>query len=97
MGVFSLWTCKEKYMDKRFERLYILKIKKGEMKKLKQICEDYRIRHNNVFEGATKFHLIYGIDGNGLIYLSQVMALRGIDFNSLREFENYLSQFEEKN
>lgn len=84
-------------MDKRFDRLYILKIKQGQIPELKQICEDYQIRHNNVFEGATKFHLIYGINGNGLIYLSQVMALRGIDFNSLEEFENYLSQFVEKN
>lgn len=80
-------------MDNRFKRLYILKIKDGEIPKLKQVCEDYHIAHNGVFEGAQKFHIIWGINENGLIYLSHVMALNGIDFNSLDELINYLDSF----
>ncbi len=88
---------KEEYMDQRFNRLYIFRVKEGELNRLQQICEDYHINDNGIFEYASKKHIIYGVNEDGLIYLSQVMALRGIDFNSLDEFEEYLSQFTEKN
>ena len=49
-------------MDSRFKRLYILKIKMGEIKRLRQLCEGYHIANNNVFDGAKDFHLIYEIN-----------------------------------
>lgn len=84
-------------MDKRFERLYILQIEEGEKYRLEQLCDDYHINTNGTIEGAVDFHVIWGIGGCGLIYLSQVMALRGIDFKSLDELEEYLEKFNEQN
>lgn len=80
-------------MDQRFNRLYILRVKEGELNHLKQICEDYLINDNGIFEYASDKHVIYGINEDGLIYLSQVMATRGIDFNSLDELVGYCEQF----
>ena len=76
-------------MDRRFNRLYIFRVKEGELNRLKQICEDYLINDNDIFEYASDKHVIYGINEDGLIYLSHVMATRGIDFNSLDELEEY--------
>ena len=84
-------------MDSRFDRLYILKIGEGKIPKLKQLCEDYNIADNGVFENAADFHRIWGIGPNGLIYLSYGMAQKGFDFNSLDEFEAYLEKFVVKN
>ena len=84
-------------MDSRFDRLYILKIGEGKISKLKQLCEDYNIVDNGVFENSADFHRIWGIGPNGLIYLSYGMAQKGFDFNSLDELENYLERFMIKN
>ena len=83
--------------DKRFDRLYVLKIENGEIDRLKQVCEDYHIADNGTFEHAANFHCIWGIADFGLIYLSYAMAQRGFDFNSIDELEAYLEQFETKN
>lgn len=83
-------------MDQRFNRLYILRVKGGELNHLKQICEDYLINDNGIFEYASNKHVIYGINEDGLIYLSQVMATRGIDFNSLDELVEYCEQFDSR-
>ena len=80
-------------MDQRFNRLYILRVKEGELNRLKQICEDYLINDNGIFEYASDKHVIYGINEYGLIYLSHVMATKGIDFNSLDELIRYCEQF----
>lgn len=77
--------------DSRFERLYILKTKEGEIEILKQLCEDYHIQTNNVFEKAASFHRAWGFTEAGLIYLSHTMFIYSkIDFNSLEEFEKFL-------
>ena len=84
-------------MDTRFNRLYILKIKDGELPRLKQICVDYGIADNGALEKAVPFHRIWGISPNGLLYLSYGMAEKGFDFDSLDELENYLDSFLTKN
>ena len=56
-------------MDRRFDRLYILKINDGEIKRLQQLCEDYNISDNGVFDSAAPFHRIWGFNENGLIYM----------------------------
>lgn len=83
-------------MDRRFDRLYILKIEDGEIKRLQQLCEDYNISDNGVFNGAAPFHRIWGFNENGLIYLSYGMAQHGFDFNSIDELEEFLDRFEIK-
>ena len=83
--------------DPRFSKIYILKIEEGEIDRLRRVCEDYRISDNGAFENAASFHRIWGIDENGLIYLSYGMAQRGFDFNSIDELEDYLSKYECKN
>ena len=80
--------------DNRFSRLFILKIEEGQIPQLKQLCEDYNIVDNGVFENAADFHRIWGIGPNGLIYLSYGMAQKGFDFNSLDELEQYLKKYE---
>ncbi len=79
--------------DKRFNKIYILKIADGQISQLKQLCEDYNIADNGAFENAATFHRIWGIGPGGLIYLSYGMAEKGFDFNSLDELEEFLSQF----
>ena len=84
-------------MDRRFDRLYILKINDGEIDRLRQLCEDHHISENGVFESAASFHRIWGFNENGLIYLSYGMAQYGFDFNSIDELEDYLDGFVIKN
>ena len=83
--------------DSRFNKLYILKIEDGEIDRLRRVCEDYQISDNGTFENAASFHRIWGIDENGLIYLSYGMAQRGFDFNSIDELEEFLDKYETKN
>lgn len=83
--------------DKRFERVFILKVEEGQIPQLQQLCEDYNIVDNGSFENAADFHRIWGIGPNGLIYLSYGMAQKGFDFNSLDELETYLEKFVIKN
>ncbi len=85
-------------LDSRFERLYILKTKEGEVDALKHLCEDYEIETNGVFENAAHFHRAWGICEKGLIYLSHTMFIYSkIDFNSLEEFEHFLAEVTSKN
>lgn len=60
--------------DLRFDKFYILKIEEGELDSLRHVCEGYRISDNGAFENAASFHRIWGINENGLIYLSYGMA-----------------------
>lgn len=83
--------------DKRFDRIFILKIGEGQIPQLKKLCEDYHIADNGTFDNAADFHRIWGIGPNGLIYLSYGMAQKGFDFNSLDELEEYLEKFIIKN
>ena len=80
--------------DKRFNRIFILKIEEGQIPQLKQLCEDYNIADNNAFDNAADFHRIWGIGPNGLIYLSYGMAQKGFDFNYLDELEQHLQKYE---
>ena len=84
--------------DSRFDRLYVLKTKDGEIETLKQLCEDFHIQTNGVFENAASFHRAWGFTEAGLIYLSHTMFLyRKIDFNSLEQLEEYLVKFADLN
>ena len=83
-------------MDSRFDRLYILKIGDGEIPRLQQLCEDYRIANNGAFEKAASFHRIWGLGPDGLIYLSYGMAQKGFDFNSIDELIEFLDQWPSK-
>ncbi len=84
-------------MDKRFERLHILKIQDGEIPLLRKLCEQYGIEDNGTLDQAVSFHRIWGIGPDGLVYLSFGMAEKGFDFNSLEELEDYLISFESIN
>ena len=85
-------------MDTRFDRVYLLKTKDGEIDKLKQLCIDYHINDNDIFDKAASFHFAWGIGPEGLIYISPTTFLyHKIDFNSLDELEEYLDKFEIKN
>jgi len=84
-------------MDYRFNRLHILKIEENELDRLKQVCIEYNIEDNGLIEKAVSFHRIWGINEQGLIYLSYGMAQRGFDFNSIEELETYLEKYETKN
>ena len=85
-------------MDKRFDRLYILKSKNGELKRVQELCKDYRINDNDIFSYAKKFHIAWGFEPEGLVYLSPTTFLiHKPDFYSIEELEIYLDKFEEKN
>ena len=77
--------------DKRFNKMYVLKIEDGQIPALKQLCEEFGIADNNVFEHAASFHRIWGICPIGIVYLSHTMALQGIDFESLEELRDFLT------
>ena len=84
-------------MDPRFERVYLLKTKSGEIDRVKQLCEDYQINDNGIFENAADFHFAWGFGPDGLIYISpSTFALRKPDFNSIEELEEFLDQFVDK-
>ena len=85
-------------MDQRFDRIYLLKSKEGEIKRLIQLCEDYHIAHNDVFEHAANFHIAWGFGPDGVIYISPTTFLnQKPDFNSIEELEDFLNTFEIKN
>lgn len=84
--------------DLRFKKLYILKTKEGEIEELRQLCDDYKIKTNGIFERAASFHRAWGFTEDGLIYLSHTMFINNEpDFNSLNELEDFLCTFVEKN
>lgn len=81
-------------MDTRFDRVYFLKTKPGEINKVKQLCSDYDINDNDIFETAKEFHFAWGIGPEGLVYISPTTFLsHKPDFNSTEELEDYLDKF----
>lgn len=85
-------------MDERFNRVYFLKTKSGELEKVKQLCRDYNINDNGVFDNAAPFHFAWGFGPEGIIYISPTTFLsHKPDFNSIEEFEDYLDNFSIKN
>ena len=81
-------------MDNRFDRVYFLKTKSGEINKVKQLCVDYEINDNGVFENAADWHFAWGIGPSGMIYISPTTFLiHKPDFNSAEELEEYLDKF----
>lgn len=81
-------------MDKRFDRLYILKSPPNSIERLKQLCRNLDINDNGVLDEAQDFHIAWGFGPNGLIYLAHTTFLYyDIEFNSIEEVEEYLKQF----
>ncbi len=81
-------------MDYRFDRVYFLKAEPNSIEKVKQLCRDYNINDNGVFENAASFHFAWGFGPEGIIYISPTTFLNHRpDFNSIEELENYLDQF----
>lgn len=84
-------------MDSRFDRVYLLKAKNGELKRIKQLCEEYQINDNGIFDNAADFHFAWGFGPDGLIYLSpSTFAIRKPDFNSIEELIEFLDSFPSK-
>lgn len=78
-------------MDDRFDRVYLLKAKNGELNKVRQLCEDYGINDNGCFDNAAPFHFAWGFGPDGLIYISpSTFASRKPDFNSIEELVEFL-------
>lgn len=85
-------------MDKRFDRLYILKSPPNSIQQIKELCRNFDINDNGVLDEAKDFHIAWGFGLTGLIYLSQTNFLYcNIDFYSIEEVEAYLDQFVIKN
>lgn len=85
-------------MDERFDRVYFLKAKDGELNRVKQLCADYDINDNGVFDGAADFHFAWGFGPDGLIYISPTTFLyHKPDFNSIDELIEFLDKFPPKN
>ncbi len=85
-------------IDARFDRVYFIKAQPDEIEKMKQLCIDYHINDNGVFDNAASFHFAWAIGPEGLIYISPTTFLiNKPDFNSIEELEDYLDQFEDLN
>ncbi len=81
-------------MDSRFDRIYLLKAEPDSLDRIKQLCIDYNIDDNGVFENAASFHFAWGFGPDGIIYISPTTFLNHRpDFNSIEELENYLDRF----
>ena len=81
-------------MDSRFDRIYLLKTKSGELEKVKKLCDDYHINDNGAFENAADFHFAWGFGPYGIIYISPTTFLtHDPDFNSIEELEEFLDKF----
>lgn len=84
-------------MDKRFNRLYILKSTPNSIERLKELSRNFDINDNGVLDEAKDFHIAWGFGPTGLIYLSPTTFLyHDIDFRSIEEVEEYLKQFIDK-
>ena len=80
-------------MPLKIDRVYIIKTKPGDIERMKQLCLDYDINDNGVFEHAASFHFAWGLSPDGLIYLSPTTFLyQKPDFNSIEEFEAFLDK-----
>lgn len=85
-------------IDKKFDRLYILKSPLNSKERLKELCRNFDINDNGVLDEAQDFHIAWGFGPTGLIYLSPTNFLyNDIDFNSIEELEEYLDRFVIKN
>ena len=85
-------------MDLRFDRVYFLKTQPGEIERVKQLCEDYHISDNGVFEKAAGFHFAWGFGPDGIVYISPTTFLvHKPDFNSIEELEEFLDRHKTKN
>lgn len=85
-------------MDSRFDRVYFIYLKykdsDNNLERMKKFCEEYNIKDNGVFKGATYWHFAYGIGTDGLIYISPTTFLtHKPDFNSIEEIEAFLDKF----
>ena len=77
----------------RIDRIYLIKTQPGELERIKQLCIDYDIQDNGVFEKAAPFHFAWGLGPNGLIILSPTTFLyQKPDFNSIEELEAFLEE-----
>ncbi len=84
-------------MDPRFDRVYFLKAEPNSLERVKQLCLDYRINDNGVFESAADFHFAWGFGPDGIVYISPTTFLiHKPDFNSIEELETFLDRFEVK-
>ena len=80
-------------MSIKLERMYYIKTNAGDLPKMRQICIDFDINDNGVFEQAQPFHFAWGLSPCGLIYLSPTTFLiHQPDFNSVEELEEFLSR-----
>lgn len=80
-------------MDERFDKVYLLKAEPNTLEQIKQICIDYGICDNGVFENAANFHFSWGFGPNGIIYISPTTFLyREPDFNSIKDFIDFLNK-----
>ncbi len=85
-------------MDSRFDRVYFIYLKykdsDSNLERMKKFCEEYNIKDNGVFKGATCWHFAYGIGPDGLIYISPTTFLHKTpDFYSIEEIEAFLDKF----
>lgn len=84
-------------MDRRFDRLYILKSPPNSIERLKELCRNFDINDNGVLDDVQDFHIAWGFGPTGLIYLSPTNFLYcDIDFYSIEEVKEYLKQFIDK-
>ena len=81
-------------MDERFDRIYLLKEKPKTIGKVKQLCTDYKISDNGMFEKAPEWQFAWAFGPDGLFRISPTTFLiHKPDFNSVEELEEFLDQF----
>ena len=84
-------------MNPRFDRVYFLNAEPNSLKRAKQLCLDYCINDNSVFERVADFHFAWGFGPDGIIYISPATFLiHKPDFNSIEELATFLDKFEVK-
>ena len=80
-------------MPLKIDRVYYIKTQAGDLERIKQLCIDYDIQDNGVFDNAASFHFAWGLGPDGLIYLSPTTFLyQKPDFNSVEELEAFLEK-----
>lgn len=85
-------------MDSRFDKVYFLKAGTEDLERVKQLCINYNINDNGVFEKAAGWHFAWGFGPEGIIYISPTTFLNHKpDFNSIEELEGFLDKFIVKN
>ena len=77
-----------------FRRNYVLKIKKGEARQFKELCEYYQIEDNNMIKINAINDQYWEIGPRGVLWLPSFIASEKIvDFYSLEELEEYLKKY----